>query len=222
MGGRRLHCLWMYIDSKMKKCLFLFCLLLLPFCAVGQKIDQDAAKKEIVQAAARMKSMQCDFVQTKHLSMLSDQMVSRGTLSYQQSDKLRWQYTSPYSYTFVINGSEVLIRKGERSDRIDVNQSKVFKEIARIMMNSVLGRNLTDERDFKTTITSSADGWTARMVPQRKEMKRMFQTILLNYNRKKATVTRVELIETNGDRTVIELKNIRTNETLPKNIFAVD
>ncbi len=188
----------------------------------AQQVDQTVARKEIAHAAARMQTMQCDFVQTKHLQMLADQMVSQGRLYYQQSDKLRWQYTKPYDYTFVINGSQVIIRNGGRTDRIDASQSKVFREIARIMMNSVLGRNLADNRDFKTSIAASAEGWTATLVPLRKDMRRMFQTIRLSFDRRQAAVTRVEMTEQNGDRTVIELKNIKINETLPKNAFAVD
>ena len=61
-------------------------------------------RHQIESAAVSMKTMQCDFVQTKYLRMLNDKMVSTGKMYYQQSDKLRWEYTSPYTYAFVLNG----------------------------------------------------------------------------------------------------------------------
>jgi outer membrane lipoprotein-sorting protein len=50
----------------------------------------------------------------------------------------------------------------------------------------------------------------------------MFQKIVLHFSQNQAIVTRVELIEKNGDKTEIELKNIRTNETINSNIFALN
>ena len=86
--------------------IMLLWLLLLP--TYSQSESQ--IKTLINNAASRMQSMTCDFVQTKHLKLLNDKMVSRGKMYYQQRDKLRWEYVSPYQYTFIINGSQVLLK----------------------------------------------------------------------------------------------------------------
>ena len=148
-------------------------LILVVFCITtttvsAQAVSEAKIRQQIEAAAASMKTMQCDFVQTKFLRMLNDKMVSRGKMYYQQSDKLRWEYTSPYAYAFVLNGSRVLISKGNRNDVINVNQSKFFKEIARIMMNSVVGKALNDKRDFKVSLSSSATEYVATLYPQQK------------------------------------------------------
>lgn len=178
--------------------------------------------RQINAVASKMKTMQCDFVQTKHIKMLNDKMVSHGKMYYQQSDKLRWEYTSPYTYTFVLNGSKVLLSKGKRNDVINVNQSKFFKEIARIMMNSVIGKCLTDTKDFRTTIATTNAEWVATLVPQRKEMKQMFQKVVLHFNRQKMMVSTVELVEKKGDRTVIQLKNVKTNSPINAKVFSIN
>ncbi len=195
---------------------------LLAVAMVGQqKVNDAQVRQQINAAASALKTMQCDFVQTKQIKLLNDKMVSHGKLYYQQSNKLRWEYTSPYAYTFVINGGKVLISKGKRSDVINVNQSKLFGEIARIMMNSVVGKCLTDTKDFKSTITASATEYVATLYPQQKQMKQMFKQIVLHFNRKQSTVSRVELVEKNGDKTVIELKNIKTNTSINAKVFSI-
>ena len=178
-------------------------------------------KQKIGQAAAAMKSMQCDFVQTKHLKMLNGDMVSKGRMYYQQTNRLRWEYTTPYSYTFVLNNDKVLINSGKRNDVIDVNQNKVFREIARMMLNSVVGNCLNDEKSFKSSIATQGGEWVATLLPQRKDMKQMFQKIVLHFSQKQAVVTQVVLTERNGDQTVIDLKNIKVNETLSADLFTV-
>ena len=178
-------------------------------------------RQAITQAASAMKTMQCDFIQTKHLRMLNDKMTSKGRMYYQQTNRLRWEYTSPYSYTFILNDDKVLLKNSQRNDIIDVKQNKLFREIARIMMNSVVGTSLTDDKNFKSTIATNGSEWTASLLPQRKDLKQLFQKIILHFNRTNAMVTQVELIEKNGDKTVIELNNIRTNEKISADMFTI-
>lgn len=208
----------------MKKLLFLimFISLCLSSISAQQKVNEAQVRQQIGAVASRMKSMQCDFVQTKHLRMLNEKMVSRGKMYYQQGNRLRWEYTSPYAYTFVINGSKVLIRQNKRSDVINVNQSKMFKEIARIMMNSVVGNCLNDKRDFKVSLTGYSSEYIATLYPQQKQMKMLFQKIILHFHKTRSVVTWVELIEKKGDRTIIELKNIKTNAAINTKVFQVN
>jgi len=183
--------------------------------------DEAEIRRIISQSASALKTIQCDFVQTKHLKMLNDKMVSKGRMYYQQSNRLRWDYTSPYTYTFILNNDKVLLKNKQRHDVIDVGKNKVFSEIARIMMNSVVGNCLNDGKSFKSSISVVGGEWVATLLPQRKDMKQMFQKIILHFSQKQAMVTQVELLEKNGDKTVIELKNIKTNESISSNMFSL-
>lgn len=207
----------------MKRLLFL---LVVFYCGMTtvtaqQKVNDAKVIQQINAVASGLKSIQADFVQTKYLKMLNEKMVSRGKMYYQQSDKLRWEYTTPYTYTFVLNGAKVLIEKGKRNDVINVNQSKVFKEIARVMMNSVVGKCLTNQKDFKTSIVETSSEYIATLYPQQKQMKQMFQKMVLHFNRQKLTVSVVELIEKKGDKTVIELKNVKNNTPINAKVFSI-
>ena len=205
----------------MKKILISIAFLFVSFVAFAQ--DSEAQIRQKIAAAAQaMTSLQCDFVQTKQLKMLNDKMVSEGKMYYSQKDKLRWEYVKPYQYIFIMNGDRVLLKNKERSDVIDVRQNKIFREIANIMLNSVVGNCLNDKRSFKTSITTDGSQWVATLLPQRKDMKQMFQKIILHFDQRQATVSRVELVEKNGDQTTIDLKNIRKNETIAPRTFAVE
>ena len=168
-----------------------------------------------------MKSFECNFVQTKTLKLLGDKMTSKGRLCYRQPDKLRWEYTSPYSYTFIINGGKVQINKGGRNDVIDADKNKVFKEVARIMLNSVVGKSLTDSREFAATVQSTADIHLVTLLPQKKDMKHMFSKIVLRYDRRQKMVVGVEMHERKGDSTVIEMTNVVKDKTIADSVFTV-
>ena len=67
----------------------------------AQTLSETQIRQEINKVASQMKSMQCDFTQTKNLKMLNDKLVSKGKMYYQQSNKLRWEYVTPYAYIFL-------------------------------------------------------------------------------------------------------------------------
>ncbi len=188
----------------------------------SQNMSEAQIRTKINQAAAQLQTLQCDFVQTKYLKMLNDKLVSHGKMYYKKSDKLRWEYTTPYHYIFILNGSKVLLKNEKRNDIIDVNQNKVFKEIARLMMNSVVGKSLSDSRDFSSKISSSNSELIATLTPMRKDLKQMFKQISLYFSQSTSLVYKVILVEKNGDKTVIELKNAKKNESINTNIFNVD
>ena len=189
---------------------------------VAQQTKDEQAKQEISEVAAKLKTMKCDFIQTKQLKMLRENMVSKGKMYYQQGNKLRWEYESPYSYVFVLNDSKVVLKNNKRNDVIDVNQNKMFREIVRIMMNTVVGKCMTNDKDFKVSMAISPAEYVATMTPLRKDLKQMFNTIVLHFNRHSKMVSQVELHEKNGDKTIIELKNVQTNGAIPNSLFAIN
>lgn len=194
---------------------------LLALAGAAQTPQERQAIQQISRAAATMKTMQADFVQTKHLRMLGEKMVSRGRMCYQQSDKLRWEYTKPYAYTFILNGNSVMMSKGGHRDVVDVNRNKVFREIARMMMSSVVGTCLTDSKNFKVSMTVDKQTYTATLLPQKKDMKAMFTRIVLVFNRKTSVVSKVTMHEKNGDRTEITLDNVRTGAAVSPTEFTI-
>ena len=207
---------------KMKRILYIILMCLTPVLAMAQNEGEQKIIQKISKAAQSMTSMQCDFVQTKHMKLLNDNMVSYGKMYYQQSSKLRWEYTSPYTYTFILNDSKVLLKKGNRNDVIDVNQNKMFKEIARMMMNSVVGKCLTDKKDVKISVAETPEQYVATLLPQKKDMKQMFSKVILYVNKRQLSIAKVEMQEKKGDNTVIELKNIQLNKNINASVFAIN
>ena len=52
--------------------------------------------------------------------------------------------------------------------------------------------------------------------------KQMFQKIILHFNKQNSTVSKVELIEKKGDRTIIELKNVKSNAPINAKVFGIN
>ena len=125
----------------------------------GEKAEQMMQK--VGEVAQKTRSLQCSFTQTKTLKMLNQKMIVKGRMCYSQPSKLRWQYISPYQYTFILNGTRVLMKSAQRKDVIDAAKNKVFREITAIMLSSLTGECLHDKQRFKPQMFVYGDKWIA-------------------------------------------------------------
>lgn len=176
----------------------------------------------INRKSASIKTISCSFTQEKKMSMLNDKLVSRGVMYYSNAGKLRWEYTSPYSYILVINNNTVTMKSGSRKSTVDMSTSKLFQAIARIMAGSVTGKSLSNNRDFNVKMYCYNEYWAADLEPKEANMKKMFKYIRLYFNTTHTLVYKVEIVEKNGDVTTIKLNNIETNKQISNSKFTVD
>ena len=183
----------------------IYCLLFTVLAAQG--LSEQKIIEKMTSAAEKIKTVECNFTQTKQSKMLSKPQMSEGKMFCQQPDKLRWEYTSPRASTLVLEGTEARLLKGNEQEA----RNKFIGEMARMIMNCVAGKNLTDNKTFQVSAKEMPTEYVATLVPQRKDMKRLYTKLVLHYNLKQETVTEIELHEKNGDRTLIELHDISIN-----------
>ncbi len=181
--------------------------------------EQKQVLEKIDKAATGMKSMQCDFLQTKTMKMLKHDMVSKGVMYFKHPNQLRWQYTSPYDYIFILNGEKVNIKSTKSSQQIDVQKNKMFRQITGIILNSITGGNLKNSADFTVEIYRSGKSHFARLYPKKKELKQIYQTIEIHFNPALTMVSSVRMTEKTGDVTVVQLQNVKTNIAINAKMF---
>ena len=78
------------------KNLFIFCFMLLTSCVMATAqtkltaVEQQMIIKKVESASQTMKSMQCDFTQTKTMKLLKKDMQSKGVMFFQRPDRFAW------------------------------------------------------------------------------------------------------------------------------------
>ena len=170
-------------------------LLLLPLLPLRAQ-DSDALKRRIVEAGNRITGITCDFVQTKQSALLSEKAVSSGRMVYRSPEYLEWSYVKPSARTFVFDGSTA-----------ETGKDKMFKDLARLIVSSIAGGNIANETAFRTEAERAGGDILVKMVPLKRDLKRMFTSIVLRYKADTLEATRFEMNEASGDVTVIEFKN---------------
>ena len=215
----------------MKKYIFLLTVIGLCFSLSGKAqefVSATAEQKQLMsekisESSAAMIALVCDFVQKKELSILNETMISKGKMYYRNDSRLRWEYFTPYSYTFVLNGKKILMKSDNSQNVIDVNSSKLFQEIVKIMMSSVSGTGLIDNvESFSADYFWGDKACQIHFVPKSKEMKKMFSNVKLTFDKQDYTVDQVEMTEQTGSVTVIKLANKQINTEIGDEKFRID
>ncbi len=216
-------------NNKMKKLILIIpCLICFNHLLLAQSKYSPATEnqqKELTQkitaASNQMKTLQCDFLQKKTISILADEMNSEGRMLYKQNDKLQWEYTKPYQYKFTMNGDKVMIHSGKNKNIIDVKSSKIFKEISKIIVSGINGSGIFEQDKFTSSFWVGTADYKVALKPKQKELKQLFSNITLYFNKNDYTVNTVEIEESNGDKTTIQMKNKQLNKELKDEIFTI-
>ena len=186
--------------------------------------DDDSALviRRISEAASRVTSLECDFIQTRHISLLSSDMQSTGRLDFIVPDKLRWEYVTPENFVFILNGNSVALQKKGKTEVSDANRKKMFREIARMMMNNLTGKSLADEKSFGTEVSAEGSQWKVTLFPLKKELKQFLSRFVMYYDEGRTAVVKVEIYEQSGDFTTIQFNNHKNNKTLEDGLFRTE
>ena len=208
----------MHTDSKMKH-LILILLILNLFTPVVCAQNDAVIIGQVAKASAQTRSLTCDFVQTRHNSLISAPVVSTGRMAYERPSRLRWGYVTPKELVFIMNAGKAYIKKDGHKTLLDAARSKAFRKISTLIMSCVTGQGLTDDKTFCVGVKQESDRYVLTLTPRQKDLQRMYRSITLHYNIRQQLVDRVEMLEKNGDVTRIEMNNIVTNATIQPDTF---
>ena len=201
----------------MKKNVLFLILAVMHVAAFGQTAEplSDVKSQEVMatltQAAASMQTMQCRFVQRKTMAMLAEPSVSEGSMLYAAPDKMRWEYTTPYSFALIVNGEQLVRVTEGQSEVMDAKQSRMYKGMSDLIIGSASGKKLFDTSVFDIQLYDDGSLWRAVMLPLRKDMKRMFAKLVFRFDKKTGVISSVEFEESKGDVTLIQFEDIRQN-----------
>ena len=202
---------------------FLACGFLAASQYAGYKLLGDATgfKSQFGNSSQKINTIKSDFVQEKELSMLSEKIISKGKFWFKRENAVRMEYTNPFQYLMIINGSKIYIKDSQKENKVSARSNKLFEQINKIMMDCVKGTALSNP-DFTVRIFEGADSYLAELSPVNKNLKSLFKNVNLVVGKKDYGVTAIQMHEPGGDKTVINFTNRELNVNLPDALFAIN
>lgn len=178
----------------------------------------DNYKNLLKEFSDNTKSIQSDFIQEKHLSMLDEMIISKGSFSFKKENSVRWEYRVPIQYTIVIHDGKFSIRDGEQVSSYDVNSNFLFRQINTIIVSMVSGI-IPGSEEFEIHYYENPEQFELRLIPVQLEVAEMLKSIRIFQAKNDLTVKKVIITESNEDFTVLDFENTRINIDIPREIF---
>ena len=174
--------------------------------------SEEEVMNMLTQTAASMQCMNCRFTQQKIMAMLEQPTVAEGLMSYNSPDKMRWEYTSPYSFALLVDGEKITKITDGNEEVLDTKSGRMYQGIVNIIMSSATGKKLFDKSMFDVVITDDGEFWKAEMKPKKNNMKRMFSMLIFYFGKDNNIINKVEMFESGGDVTTIQFYDMKINE----------
>ena len=177
-------------------------------------------QQSLAKNTAAIQTIQSDFVQTKHLSLLSDKIISKGKFYYHKEDKVRIEYITPFQYLLVMNAGQIMVKDEQKTSKINTRNSKAMQSVNRIMIDCMRGTVFTNP-DFKVAAYENGTDYLLSLVPANDAMRKMFKQIDVYLGKNNYDVDRLTMTEQGGDYSDMDFTHTQHNTTLNDALFKV-
>jgi outer membrane lipoprotein-sorting protein len=182
--------------------------------------DLKEFQSALSRSNSRVNTVSSEFTQTKNLALLSDKIKSKGKFYFKKEDKVRIEYTSPYSYLLVMNNGQIMVKDEQKTSKINTKNSKTMQSVNRIMIDCMRG-TVMNNPDFNVSAYESGTTYLLTLVPANDAMKKMFKSIDVYLSKKNFDVDRLSMKEQGGDFTDMDFSNPQHNVALNDALFKV-
>lgn len=177
--------------------------------------------KKIQEQQKKTRTLQADFRQEKELALLSKPEVSTGRFVFSKPSNVLWTYDAPKRVQMVIASGVMTTYYPDlgKAERIDVKrfEDRIFKYMGASGAIDELARYF----DFTFSDAAARPVYVLDLTPKNKAVSKRVQRIKLWIDKKTFLTTKVEYVEGDGDITRYEFSNVRINENIPQDRFAV-
>jgi len=178
-----------------------FLLLLLICTAHAEPWNVQALMQELAQVPASSTR----FVETRHLAILTRPLEMKGTLSYERPNRLSKHVEAPYDELMTVHGdSATLVNKTKGEQRVvSLRDQPAMAALVESVRATLAGDLPQLEKHYRVKFSGAREAWTMQLVPRAAQVKSYVDTITLAGAG--ARVTRIETLETSGDRSVMTI-----------------
>lgn len=190
-------------------------ILLLASLAAADEADLDA----IFAALSSSTSLQADFTQTQHRAVLARPLESRGSLAFERPDKLRWQIDTPSKAVFVMDGPDLVTSMPDLgvTERLSLASRPEFMGVVEGLTVWLRADAERVKQDYDASLV---DGEVV-LTPKTDDLGRWVQQFTLSLSEDHRYVTRVAILEPDGDRVEMHFEHVRLDEPVPAGQFSV-
>lgn len=188
-----------------------------PFTPVAQT---EAFKQKWREASETVRSVVCNFVQTKYFALLDEQITSKGRLFYRQKGCIRLDYHTPAAYAVVLDARRMKITADGKTTVYEAAKNKTTAHLNRLITACLTGRldELTPE--YRLVFTENRILYRIELQPSTSRPSQVGSVEIL-LDRKDFSVQQLTVTDPSNDRTSYVFTEIQKNIPLDDALFDI-
>lgn len=171
----------------------------------------------IQDKAGEINSVMANFIQEKHLKILSKPLISKGTFFYQVPQSLRWEYTSPFQSILLIHNAK--IKRYVKGNEGFIQDSGAELQAMQVVLQEItlwLRGRFNDNPNFNAVLEP---GPKIVLTPKEKSFAVIIQRIELMLSKQPGIIETVRIYENDNSYTKFMFNNVRLNKPLKDSLF---
>ena len=183
---------------------------------------QNSVLTEIEKANAAYKTIEGAFTRTQVNVAKGTSVKTEGALSISGEDQMAQHYKAPCKDVLIINGNEFYMVRGKKDNKFNTAKNKTMRGLRNTLLYCVHGKPaaLAAENGAEITAEKKANGYEVVLVSTKKTP-RGYAKIALTYDLKTKLLVRMQMDEYNGNSTVYEMSNLKTNGKVDTQVFDI-
>lgn len=187
--------------------------------------ELDVILKKIDEKQKTVEAMKGSFIQRKSLSLLQNELVSKGLMYFKRPQKMMWEYREPEKNIMIVNGNIVWLYLPELKEatRFDLSQKA---DIKRIFEKMAVGMGQSPDelkKDYDVSLLKKVKKgeknlYVLELIPRDKAISGLFKKIHLWFS-DDGLLYKTELFEKNNDTTIVEFQKLEINKSIPDSLF---
>jgi hypothetical protein len=159
-----------------------------------RQLSDQLAKPDVIHGA---------FVQEKHLRALPQPLTSTGNFVLAKDSGLLWLLDTPLKQDYRITAAGIARRDSDARGGWQMLPGKsAGAEQNRLFLAVLKGDSSGLQQDFDVQLSGDPQAWQLTLVPRSMLLKQVFKQININGG---SLVQRIELLETQGDTTLLKM-----------------
>ncbi|MBR2195797.1 MAG: outer membrane lipoprotein carrier protein LolA [Salinivirgaceae bacterium] len=189
---------------------------------VSDIADMQQFESRLKATSDKLTSIECDFVQVKHLDMFDEDVTSKGRFYYLKNNKISLDYSQPLSYLIVINDSRLKIVADGKKSVMQLNTNKMMNEMQDMITACMVGDLNRMNNSYNLKYQEDNSEYIIGITPRSRQVKEYISAIEIRLSKADMSVDQLRMYENEADYTDYKFSNKRFNQLKDESRFAID
>lgn len=162
---------------------------------------------QLMQILAQVETRESAFTEKKILALLTEPLISSGTLRYRRPNYVERTTIAPRQERFIYENGKITIESSGRQHQFHVKDQPSLGVLIESIRATLAGDEKTLQRHYQLRLAGTRAHWDLEMLPVSSDL--FSRTRLIRISGAQDELRQIDILEASGDRTIMMINAIK-------------